>query len=109
MYVIFHISLQVFLGIKISINIKTFNVYYIGILYYFLIINYITLIKIDNFITDTIHDHIENVHGNVELGAQELVKGSNYQSKFRRKVYVLLLLMIIVAIILVVALVIKLS
>ncbi|KAM0725010.1 Syntaxin-12 [Formica fusca] len=58
---------------------------------------------------DTIDNHIENIHGNVELGAQELVKGSNYQSKFRRKVYILLLLAIIVAIVLTVILVIKLS
>ncbi|XP_036146088.1 syntaxin-12 [Monomorium pharaonis] len=58
---------------------------------------------------DTIDNHIENVHGNVELGAQELEKGSNYQSKFRRKVYILLLLAIIVAIVLTVILVIKLS
>lgn len=58
---------------------------------------------------DTIDNHIENIHGNVELGAQELVKGSNYQSKFRRKVYILLLLAFIVAVVLTVILVIKLS
>ncbi|XP_032682150.1 syntaxin-12 isoform X2 [Odontomachus brunneus] len=58
---------------------------------------------------DTIDNHIENVHGNVELGAQELVKGSNYQSKFRRKVYILMLLAIIVVIVLIVILVTKLS
>ncbi|KAL6257171.1 hypothetical protein P5V15_012101 [Pogonomyrmex californicus] len=58
---------------------------------------------------DTIDNHIENIHGNVELGAQELEKGSNYQSKFRRKIYILLLLAFIVAIVLIVILVIKLS
>ncbi|XP_014468419.1 PREDICTED: syntaxin-12 isoform X2 [Dinoponera quadriceps] len=58
---------------------------------------------------DTIDNHIENMHGNVELGAQELAKGSNYQSKFRRKVYILMLLAIIVVIVLIVILVTKLS
>ncbi|XP_035727598.1 t-SNARE domain-containing protein 1-like [Vespa mandarinia] len=58
---------------------------------------------------NTVDNHIENVYGNVELGAQELVKGSNYQSKFRRKVYLLLLLAIIVVIVLIIILVTKLS
>ncbi|KAG9436609.1 syntaxin-12 isoform X1 [Apis mellifera carnica] len=58
---------------------------------------------------NTIDNHIENVHGNVELGAQELIKASNYQSKYRRKVFVLLLLAIIVVIILIIVLVTKLS
>jgi len=31
----------------------------------------------------------------VKLKAQELVKGSNYQSKFHRKIYILLLAMIV--------------
>ncbi|KYM98304.1 Syntaxin-12 [Cyphomyrmex costatus] len=70
---------------------------------------YTRLIKFNNIFLDTIDNHIENIHGNVELGAQELEKGSNYQSKFRRKVYILLLLAIIVAIVLTVILVIKLS
>jgi len=69
----------------------------------------IHLTKANDYLVDTIDNHIENIHGNVELGAQELVKGSNYQSKFRRKVYILLLLAIIVAIVLTVILVIKLS
>ncbi|XP_076665596.1 syntaxin 13 isoform X2 [Andrena cerasifolii] len=58
---------------------------------------------------NTIDNHIENIHGNVELGAQELIKGSNYQSKYRRKVYILLLLAIIVVVILIIILVTKLS
>ncbi|XP_026671298.1 syntaxin-12-like isoform X1 [Ceratina calcarata] len=58
---------------------------------------------------NTIDSHIENVHGNVELGAQELIKGSNYQSKYRRKVFILLLLAIIVVVILIIVLVTKLS
>ncbi|XP_043682141.1 syntaxin-12 [Vespula pensylvanica] len=58
---------------------------------------------------NTVDNHIENIYGNVELGAQELVKGSNYQSKFRRKVYLLLLLAIIVVIVLIIILVTKLS
>lgn len=58
---------------------------------------------------NTIDNHIENVHGNVELGAQELIKGSNYQSKYRRKVFILLLLAIIVVVILIIVLVTKLS
>lgn len=62
-----------------------------------------------HYFTDTVDNHIENVYGNVELGAQELVKGSNYQSKFRRKVYLLLLLAIIVVIVLIIILVTKLS
>lgn len=60
-------------------------------------------------IVDTIENQIEDVHANVELGAQELVKGSNYLSKYRRKVFVLLLLAIIVVVILIIILVTKLS
>ncbi|KZC03865.1 PREDICTED: syntaxin-12 [Dufourea novaeangliae] len=58
---------------------------------------------------NTIDNNIENVHANVEMGAQELIKGSNYQSKYRRKVYILLLLAIIVVVILIIILVTKLS
>lgn len=58
---------------------------------------------------NTIENSIENVHGNVELGAQELVKANSYQSKFRRKVCFLLLLAIVAAVILIVILVTKLS
>ncbi|XP_043488981.1 syntaxin-12 [Polistes fuscatus] len=58
---------------------------------------------------NTVDNHIENIYGNVELGAQELIKGSNYQSKFRRKVYLFLLLAIIVAIVVIIILVTKLS
>ncbi|XP_066592834.1 syntaxin-12 [Prorops nasuta] len=58
---------------------------------------------------NSIENQIENVQGNVEMGAQELIKGSNYQSKFRRKIFILLLLAIIVVIVLVVILVTKLS
>ncbi|XP_003703289.1 syntaxin 13 [Megachile rotundata] len=58
---------------------------------------------------NTIDNAVENIHGNVELGTQELIKGSNYQSKYRRKVYVLLLLAIIVVVILIIILVTKLS
>lgn len=60
-------------------------------------------------ITDTIDNHIENVYGNVELGVQELDKGSKYLSKYRRKVFILLLFAIIVVVILIIILVIKLS
>lgn len=60
-------------------------------------------------VTDTVDNHIENVHENVELGAQELIKGTNYQSKYRRKVFILLLLAIIVVVILIIVLVTKLS
>ncbi|XP_076302507.1 syntaxin-12-like [Lasioglossum baleicum] len=58
---------------------------------------------------NTVDNHIENVHENVELGAQELIKGTNYQSKYRRKVFILLLLAIIVVVILIIVLVTKLS
>ncbi|XP_046748442.1 syntaxin-12 [Diprion similis] len=58
---------------------------------------------------DTIENNIENVHGNVELGAQELVKASSYQSKFRRKVCFLLILAVIAAVILAIILVTELS
>ncbi|XP_033339342.1 syntaxin 13 isoform X2 [Megalopta genalis] len=58
---------------------------------------------------NTVDSQIENIHGNVELGAQELIKGSNYQRKYRRKVYILLLLAIIVVVILIIILVTKLS
>ncbi|XP_076179201.1 syntaxin 13 [Ptiloglossa arizonensis] len=58
---------------------------------------------------DTIDNHIENVYGNVELGVQELDKGSKYLSKYRRKVFILLLFAIIVVVILIIILVIKLS
>lgn len=59
--------------------------------------------------SDTIDNNIENIHGNVESGVQELVKGSNYQNKFRRKVHILLLFAIIVFMVLVIILVIKVS
>ncbi|XP_053975348.1 syntaxin-12 [Hylaeus volcanicus] len=58
---------------------------------------------------DTIDNHIESVHGNVELGVQELIKGSNYRRKYQRKVFILLLFAIIVVGILVIILVTKLS
>lgn len=58
---------------------------------------------------NTIENSIENVHGNVEMGAQELIKASNYQSKFRRKMCFLLLLAVVVVIIIIIVLVIKLS
>ncbi|XP_076748994.1 syntaxin 13 [Xylocopa sonorina] len=58
---------------------------------------------------NTIDNHMENVHGNVELGAQELVKGSNYESKYRRKLLVLLLLVMIVVGVLITILVSRLS
>ncbi|XP_012267800.2 t-SNARE domain-containing protein 1 [Athalia rosae] len=58
---------------------------------------------------NTIENSIENVHGNVELGAQELVKANSYQSKFRRKVCFLLLLAVIAVVILTIILVTKLS
>ncbi|XP_043268589.1 syntaxin-7 [Venturia canescens] len=58
---------------------------------------------------DTIENSIENVHGNVEAGAQELVKASNYQSQYRRKVCILLFIAVIIVIILTIVLVTKLS
>ncbi|XP_008203602.2 syntaxin-7 [Nasonia vitripennis] len=41
---------------------------------------------------NSIENNIENVHGLVEGGAQELIKASNYQNKFRRKVCILLII-----------------
>ncbi|XP_029048052.1 syntaxin-12 isoform X1 [Osmia bicornis bicornis] len=67
------------------------------------------LVYQQNDTINTIDNNIENVHGNVELGTQELIKGSNYLSKYRRKVFVLLLLAIIVVVILIIILVTKLS
>ncbi|KAH0554690.1 syntaxin-12 [Cotesia glomerata] len=58
---------------------------------------------------DTIENSIENVHGNVGLGAQELSRASSYQNKYRKKVFFVLLLAIIVVIILIVILVTKYS
>ncbi|XP_076295012.1 syntaxin 13 isoform X3 [Lasioglossum baleicum] len=58
---------------------------------------------------NTIENNIENTHGNVELGTQELVKGSSYLRKYRRKVFLLLLFAIIVVVILIIVLVTKLS
>ncbi|XP_076639559.1 syntaxin 13 [Colletes latitarsis] len=58
---------------------------------------------------DTIDNHIENVHGNVEVGVQELIKGSSYERKYRRKVCILMLVVIIVVVILIIILVTKLS
>lgn len=68
-----------------------------------------TLVHQQGDTIDTIDNHIENIHGNVELGAQELVKGSNYQSKYRRKVYILMLLAIVGVIIAIIILVTRLS
>lgn len=41
-------------------------------------------------VVGSIEDGIENVHGNVELGRQELDKAAGYQSKYRRKLFCLL-------------------
>ena len=48
-------------------------------------------------VVDSIEDNVENVHGNVELGRQELQKAAGYQSKYRRKLFCLLMTAIIVA------------
>ncbi|XP_012279652.1 syntaxin-12 [Orussus abietinus] len=56
---------------------------------------------------NTIENSIENVHGNVELGAQELVKASNYQSKFRRKICLILLLVIVSVVVLTIVIVLR--
>ncbi|XP_026288424.1 syntaxin-7 [Frankliniella occidentalis] len=45
----------------------------------------------------SIEDNIENVHGNVELGRQELQKAAGYQNKYRRKILCLLVTAIIIA------------
>ncbi|CAD6202694.1 GSCOCG00009720001-RA-CDS [Cotesia congregata] len=62
-----------------------------------------------HYLTHTIENSIENVHGNVGLGAQELSRASSYQNKYRKKVFFILLLAIIVVIILIVILVTKYS
>ena len=56
-------------------------------------------------ITDSIENNIENTQGRVELGTQELIKASNYQSKFRRKLCILLTIVIIFVIILILCIV----
>ncbi|CAK9804626.1 STX12 [Anthophora plagiata] len=58
---------------------------------------------------NTTENNIENVHANVEVGTQEVIKASNYLSKYRRKLYILLLLAIVVVVILIIVLVTKLS
>ncbi|XP_034948640.1 syntaxin-7 [Chelonus insularis] len=58
---------------------------------------------------DTIENSIENVHGNVGLGAEELARASNYQNKFRRKLCILLIIAFVALIILTIILVTKLS
>lgn len=52
-----------------------------------------------------IENNIESVHDHVELGTQELLKASNYQSKFRRKLCVLLSIAITFVIILILCIV----
>ncbi|XP_076647341.1 syntaxin 13 isoform X2 [Halictus rubicundus] len=58
---------------------------------------------------NTIENNVETTHANVELGGQELAKGSNYLRKYRRKVFMLLLVAIIVVVVLIIILVTKLS
>ncbi|KAL7303000.1 syntaxin-7 [Trichogramma pretiosum] len=54
---------------------------------------------------NSIENNIENAHGHVELGAQELIKASNYQNKFRRKICILLVVAITFVIILILVIV----
>ncbi|XP_044011603.1 syntaxin-12 [Aphidius gifuensis] len=65
------------------------------------------LVHVQSTTIDTIENNIENVHGDVELGAQELIKASNYQTKFRRKICYILLVAVIVILILIISLVTK--
>ncbi|XP_057341360.1 syntaxin-7 [Microplitis mediator] len=58
---------------------------------------------------DTIENSIENVYGNVGLGAQELSRASGYQNKYRKKLLFILLLALVIVIILIVVLVTKYS
>ncbi|KOC66249.1 t-SNARE domain-containing protein 1 [Habropoda laboriosa] len=69
----------------------------------------VTLVYQQGEAVNVSENNIENVHANVELGRQELIKASNYESKYRRKIYILLLLAIIVVVILIIVLVTKLS
>lgn len=52
------------------------------------------------YFSDSIENNIENAHGQVAMGNQELLKASNYQSKFRRKMCILLLIAVVFVIIL---------
>ncbi|XP_058788833.1 syntaxin-12 [Phymastichus coffea] len=54
---------------------------------------------------NSIENNIENAHGHVELGTQELIKASNYQNKFRRKVCILLVVAVVFATILILCIV----
>lgn len=65
------------------------------------------LVHVQSSTIDTIENNIENVHGDVELGAQELIKASNYQTKFRRKICYILIVAVIVILILIISLVTK--
>lgn len=48
---------------------------------------------------DTIENRIENVAGNVENGASELVKAAQSQASYRKKVLILLIIAVIIGLI----------
>ncbi|XP_047486786.1 syntaxin-12-like [Penaeus chinensis] len=47
-------------------------------------------------VIDSIEDNVETAHGNVEEGREQLLKASTYQSKYRRRVCILILILIII-------------
>ncbi|XP_063599870.1 syntaxin-12-like [Penaeus indicus] len=47
-------------------------------------------------VIDSIEDNVETAHGNVEEGREQLLKASTYQSKYRRRVCILILILVII-------------
>lgn len=58
---------------------------------------------------NSIENNIENVHGNVELGQQELQKASEYQIKHRKKMCFLIAVAVIIGIVLTIIIVVELK
>lgn len=54
---------------------------------------------------DTIENSIDHAAGNVEEGAEQLIKASQYQTRHRKRVFCLMLIALVVAVVLIIVLV----
>ncbi|XP_067012918.2 syntaxin-7 [Anabrus simplex] len=64
-----------------------------------------TMVHDQGQVIDTIESNLENTHGNVEQGRDELQKAAEYQAKYRRKLCFLIAIAVIIGIILTVIIV----
>lgn len=54
---------------------------------------------------DTIENSIDHAAGNVEEGTEQLIKASNYQNKYRKKLLILVAIAVIIVTILIAVLI----